>query len=230
VADYERGAGRVDAPAGAVLAAPGPVTYGRGFLDVRRYNRLAPNAQLTLRLVLGGWVDGDPLPLQRRLSVGGPGTIPGFDFRRATGSADVQQCSRAGEAALPGSPALCDRVALAQVEYRGDLGLNIDPFGALRSRAGPVGGPEPRRFRDRLSSQWVVFFDAGRGWRVGERGDGISYPRGAIPSLRTFRSDVGVGVLVATGSVFDQLGVYVAKAVSDAAEPANVVVRLRRRF
>ena len=230
-ADYEAGAGRVAALAptsdGPARPPGGAVTrYGRGFLDVRRYNRLAPGAQLNLRAVLGGWVHGDALPLQRRVSVGGPGTIPGFDFRRLTGDADVQTCSAAPGPLAPGGPAECDRVALAQAEYRGDLGLNIAPFAAFR--AAP---DETRRARARLRSEWVVFFDAGRGWRVGERAGDLRYPRTAFPALRTFRSDVGLGLIFGTGAAgLDQFGVYVAKAVSDAREPANVVLRVRRRF
>ena len=63
------------------LDAPAPdVAYGRGFLDVRRYNRVSPTAQVNLRLVAGGWLHGDALPAQRRLSLGGAGTLPGYDF------------------------------------------------------------------------------------------------------------------------------------------------------
>jgi hypothetical protein len=65
---------------------------------------------------------------------------------------------------------------------------------------------------------------------VGDRQGTLQYPRAAFPSLRTFRSDAGLGIVFGTGAALDQLGVYVAKAVSDADEPANVVVRLRRRF
>jgi outer membrane protein assembly factor BamA len=86
VAEYERGTGRVvDAGLTSPLARPSPVsqlTYGRAFLDLRRYNRLSPTTWINGRLVLGGWVNGDELPLERRFSVGGVGTIPGFDFRR----------------------------------------------------------------------------------------------------------------------------------------------------
>ena len=239
LADYESGAGRsgTSAPRSEVIAsAPRAVTrYGRGFVDVRRYNRLAPGAQLNVRAVLGGWLHGDELPLQRRLSVGGPGTIPGFDFRRAVGETDVQQCSGGPAVAPPGTPAECDRVVLAQAEYRGDLRLNIAPFAAF-GLAPDVRGlaatpDDARRVRARIRSEWVLFFDAGRGWRVGERSGELRYPRTSLPSLGTFRSDVGVGVLFGTGATgFDQFGVYVAKAVSDASEPVNVLVRVRRRF
>jgi hypothetical protein len=52
----------------------------------------------------------------------------------------------------------------------------------------------------------------------------LVYSRSSFPELGTFRTDVGVGI------DFDPIGVYVAKAVSDAKQPANFFVRVRRRF
>ncbi|HEY0997560.1 MAG TPA: polymer-forming cytoskeletal protein, partial [Gemmatimonadaceae bacterium] len=89
-AQVERGEGELTtlgvATPSARRAVPGPVAYTRGFMDARRYNRLGPGAQLNFRLVLGGWMSGDELPLERRLSVDGPGALPGYGFRapRAT--------------------------------------------------------------------------------------------------------------------------------------------------
>jgi hypothetical protein len=62
------------------------VTYSRALFDLRRYNRLGPNAQLNLRAVFGGWVNGDALPVQRRFAVSGIDALPGFDFRRMLGT------------------------------------------------------------------------------------------------------------------------------------------------
>jgi len=67
-------------------------------------------------------LSGDPLPLERRLSIDGPGTIPGFDFRSVEGI-DVGTCSEVS--APPGRPAQCERVALAQLEYRNDLRISV---------------------------------------------------------------------------------------------------------
>jgi len=228
VADYERGTGdvtsagprvepplHVDPPPAEPAAEPGlgHVAYGRAFVDARRYNRIAPNTQLNLRLVLGGWVNGDPLPLQRRLSVGGPGTIPGYDFRQSPGTVDVLQCNPVFTPS--GQPALCDRVALLQAEYRGDLRLDWNPF----SDSGRGFG-----FGTYTDAVWLVFADAGRGWLVGPRQGEVQYGRGQLPSLDTFRTDVGVGIELYP------IGLYVAKSVSDAREPANFVVRVKRRF
>ena len=188
------------------------VNYNRAFVDLRRYNRLAPNAQLNLRVVAGGQMGGDDLPLERRLSVGGPGTIPGYDFRSFTGNTDVGQCNASPNAA---APALCQRVALLQAEYRGDLRYNI----------GVDDSDRPFRYWRDGGASWVLFADAGRGWLIGDATDGrLTYRSTTIPSFGSFRTDVGIGF------DFADVGLYVAKAVSDTKEPANFLVRVRRRI
>ena len=125
LAEYELGTGRITAPGviSTLARAPlvGHVMYGRLFLDMRSYNRISPVTQLNARLVLGGWLHGDPLPMERRFSVGGIGSLPGYDFREATlPGTDVFQCNSGGLPA-PGNPAQCERIALAQLEYRSEL-------------------------------------------------------------------------------------------------------------
>ncbi len=183
-------------------------SYTRGFLDLRRYNRVSPSGQLNLRAVAGGWLGGDDLPLQRRLSLGGAGSLPGYNFRRPVGE-DVLTC---GGAALEGSPALCERVILAQVEYRGDL-----HFQWRRDRDWGIDVDWP--------AAWVLFMDTGRGWLV-ESGvdDGIRYSSDDLPPLGTFRLDIGGGLDLGW------IGLFVAKSVSDAEQPANFFLRLRHRF
>ena len=218
--DFEHGTGHElvrQVPAPVVPGSPSTFTspslaYNRGFVDLRRYNRLAPNAQLNLRAVIGGQLGGGDLPLERRLSVGGPGTIPGYDFRSFIGNTDVGQCNAAPNAA---APALCQRVVLLQAEYRGDLRYNIGLDDSDRG---------VRFWRDGGAS-YVVFADAGRGWLVGDAQDNrLTYRRNEIPAFGTFRTDVGLGF------DFSVLGLYVAKAVSDTKEPANFLVRVRRRI
>jgi hypothetical protein len=213
-ADVEFGNGELSGPVAGPIEQE--VKYTRAFADLRRYNRLSRDAQLNLRFVYGGWVGGDELPLQRRFSIGGAGTLPGFDFRRNPGGGpDVGTCNTTG-LALPGSPALCERVVLAQIEYRGSLG-----FGRMR----PVSNR--RWWGEQESPQWVVFADAGRGWLVGDEdaGDEIEYAESTvIPPLETFRTDVGFGL--DAGFV----GFFIAKSVSHTDIPANFFVRVRHRF
>jgi outer membrane protein assembly factor BamA len=211
-ADLERGSGRLTAPG---EAAASDARYARFFADLRRYNRLSPDAQLNFRLVIGGRVGGGQLPLARRLSVGGPGSLPGFDFRRNPGGADVGRCASGTD--LPGQPALCERMAMAQVEYRGAMG-----FGSLRD-AGTF-GDWLRKYEARFP-QWVVFADAGRGWLIGTRGDDLHYTSATIlPPPGTFRTDVGIGLDAR------DIGLFVAKSISHSPEPMNFFVRVRHRF
>jgi hypothetical protein len=225
-ADYEYGRGhlvpfRLDATRILLGALPGepatsPTEYGRVFFDVRKYNRISPNTQLNARLAIGGWLHGDHLPLERRLSVGGIGTLPGFDFRRVDIGPDVGQCAPDGVGA-PGRPALCERVALAQLEYRNELHSDlVDMYNrnGIRLRGAP--------FTVRPSI--VAFVDAGRGWLVGERFGELQYPSGTLPPFGSYRTDLGLGLDLGVA------GLYVAKAVSSAKEPANFFVRIHNRF
>ncbi len=239
-ADYEYGTGTLDdfAPVSADIAergtrpvpgardeTPGHRAYGRGFLDVRRYNRLTPDAQLNLRLVAGGRLHGDALPLERRLSVSGPGAIAGYSFRQAagTGGFDVADCSVRG-LQPSGDPAQCERIALGQVEYRTDVRVGLF--------TGDEGGERVRRGL-RTEFTWVVFADAGRGWLVGPRQGSIEYAAGTLPALGTTLADLGAGIDFGHphGSRdIGAFGVYLAKSVTAPDRPLTVFLRLQRRF
>lgn len=235
--EYELGSGRIDAfgPTSVAARSGGTTSkprYGRAFVDARRYIRLSPTNHLSGRVVAGGWIHGDELPLQRRLSVSGVGAVPGIDFREPSLGPDVGQCSTAPAPA--GDPAQCERSLLAQLEYRV----------SLRSRPGSIIG-RTIRIRSRaftLNPSLVLFADAGRGWLVDRRdGDAFAplppgstpppnpprdlvYSAWAIPPLGTFRTDVGAGVDLGL------FGIYVAKSLSESGEPMNIFLRARRRF
>ncbi|MFL5639887.1 MAG: BamA/TamA family outer membrane protein [Gemmatimonadaceae bacterium] len=220
-AEYERGTGTitdvgVTSPLARSTFSP-RVTYGRALLDLRRYNRVSPSTVVNARLVLGGWLHGDELPLERRFSVGGIGTVPGFDFRKyEPGTVDVSQCSD-GNQPPPGNPAQCERVALAQLEYRNELHSSLFDF--LNAR--------PIRLRGigfTVEPTVVAFVDAGRGWLVGQPFETLQYSSRSFPRFGTFRTDVGLGLDLGI------IGIYAAKAVSSPKEPANVFLRLHRRF
>lgn len=214
-AQVERGTGMLARDPGMLTVMPRPedVAYTRGFLDARRYTRLAPGVSLNLRFVTGGWMSGDRLPSQRRLSVGGPATLPGYDFRRAWRvDPDVMTC---GGTMLRGAPANCDRVMLVQAEFRRDFRV-----GWVRNDA----RDDWWRPGFNRHAAWVLFADAGRGWNVGLPGAPTAYAKDDLPPLGTFRSDIGAGL------DFGSFGVYLAKATTNGDEPMNVVVRVRHRF
>jgi hypothetical protein len=215
-ASYEHGVGLRPNPANTGVLDNPNVSYGRGFLDIRRYNRVSPKRQINGRIVLGGWLGGDRLPLERRFSVGGIGTLPGFDFRRVGIGTDIGQCA-SDDSQLPGRPAQCDRVALAQVEYRHELPSEL--FDVFNRNGFRVRGAV---FRVKPTA--VVFTDAGRGWLVGDRMGTLRYPSSTLPGFDTFRTDVGAGLDLGI------VGLYIAKAVSSSKEPANFFVRIRDRF
>lgn len=222
-AELEQGSGRlarfgsplnVDPATGLLLpTAAEHVAYSRGQLDLRRYNRLSPYLSFNLRLVTGGWLGGDELPTERKLSLGGPGTLPGYGFRETGLTPDVLVCSQG--IAQAGTPAQCDRIALLQMELRGHFFA-----GSLRDDA------SDDWWRPGLNGrmEWVFFADMGRGWLVGPQDNGSSYPQGLLPPLSTFRTDAGLGI------DFGGIGLYVAKALGDASQAARLVVRLARRF
>jgi hypothetical protein len=196
-----------------VAIQPVELDYTRGFLDLRRYTRLRRDASLNLRFVAGGWLSGDRLPTERRFSLGGPGTLPGYDFRYAPRvNPDILTC---GGARWDGTPALCDRVMLFQAEFRGDFHL-----GWVRDDT------HDEWWRPGLNRRaaWVLFADAGRGWNVGAPGDVAAYAKNALPPVSTFLTDIGAGL------DFGSLGVYLAKATRTPHEPMNVIVRVQHRF
>jgi hypothetical protein len=236
-ADWERGVGTLErvnvttlpnAPPDVSWTTPIPTTYSRGFLDLRRYNRVSPDAQLNLRALIGGWLSGDPLPIERRVSVDGPGVMPGFGFRtdQTGGGADLGTCNVGP--AFPGQPALCDRIALLQAEYRGDLHFDINPDWESHDDAGVAGtndvAPRARAHHFHSTGNWVLFLDAGRGWLVGPPDGTLTYASGKIPPLSTFRTDIGGGL------DFGGVGFYMAKALSSSGEPLRFFIRLKHRF
>ena len=207
-----RGAAGVPAALRDTTALIGGYEFARAFLDLRRYNRIGGANRLNFRLFLGGWAGGDPLPLQRRLSIGAPEPLPGYEFRQ---SACNQALSAAPEFA-GANAAACDRVLALQAELRGHL--------SLRTRYNSeTGEGEGLGFMTRFlqGPDFVVFGDAGQGWLVGS-GPG-RVPSGQLPDMDSWIADLGLGV------DWGGFGVYVAKAVT-AGQALRVTARLEHRF
>jgi hypothetical protein len=185
----------------------GDYAFNRYTIDIRRYNRLSREAQINLRVWSGGWLSGDPLPLQRRLSLGGPDLLPGYAFRSIT-------CAPVGFSD-PSTPALCDRALITQAEFRHKLQL----------RAGyTVRDPDHQeldRFIGVEDPSLVIFGNAGSAWLAGD-GPG-RVPSNRIRSIDEWKADVGVGI--------DAGGIagYITKALTDN-EPVRFYLRLERRF
>ncbi len=204
-------------PASVRDSIPNPASYrfDRMFFDIRHYARISPSGRVNVRLVGGGWVGGDPLPLQRRLSLGGPDPMPGRPFRSSA-------CNNAftDPAFTDARVAACDRVIAFQTEYRGHVKLNWSYNPSKDGKGDRDEGNVPRFF-------WlegldvVVFADAGQAWLVGNGPGHLS--AGRIPSFDSWLVDVGLGV------DWGGFGVYVAKAVTTG-ERLRLTVRLDHRF
>ena len=191
----------------------GKLNYQRIAFDARRYLRLSPSGRLNLRLAGGGWVGGEPLPLQRRLSLGYPDPLPGYGFRQFS----------CGGNQWVGAPALCDRALVAQAEFRTHLGFDFGPKWA--SDWGDNGDEHYEPFHV-SGPDLVLFADAGRAWMVsrgGSTGPDV-VPADRLPSLSTFRTDLGVGL------DFGPIGFYLAKPLDQANRAVTFTVRMGRRF
>ncbi|HYF40609.1 MAG TPA: hypothetical protein VD930_13020 [Gemmatimonadales bacterium] len=194
------------------VVRPSPPTGGgyatdRLSIDVRRYSRLTPGLRVNARLRADGWIAGDRLPIQRRVSLGGPDLLPGFNFRAFT-------CAPRGFSS-PGNPALCDRMIATQLEVRTRIGLNL----GYRLPAGESAGPG--RFIGIEEADLVLFSDAGKAWLAGA-GPG-QVPVNRLPVLREWSMDLGLGLDAG------EVGAYLAKSVSSG-ESVKFLVRLQRRF
>ncbi len=177
---------------------------------MRRYTRVSPSGRVNLRLLAGGWLGGDPLPLQQRLSIGGADPLAGYGFRRSACNQDITDAAFTGTLV-----AACDRVMLVQAEYRGHISLHW----AYRSSQ-----PEDEESKSLLALRGpdlVVLGDAGQAWLVGS-GPG-RLPSNRLPTLGSWLGDLGMGV------DWGGFGLYVAKAVT-AGEPLRFTLRLDHRF
>lgn len=192
------------------IPTDGSYRFSELFLDVRRYTRVSPSGRVNLRLLAGGWIGGDPLPLQQRWSTGGPDPLAGYGFRHSACNGNIIDPAFAGT-----QVAACDRVILAQAEYRGHISLHWS-YGAS--------APEDEAAKSLFTLQGpdlVVLADAGQAWLVG--GGPGRLPANRLPTLGSWLADLGLGV------DWGGLGFYLAKAVT-AGEPLRFTLRLDHRF
>jgi hypothetical protein len=209
-------------PVGGALALPAvngwaaaPVSTGftTGFVDVRRYTPVGDRSGLAMRVVGGGSLGGEALPPQFQHALGGPGTLPGFPLFHADCGARRIPVQREEDTFFPSYG--CDRFALGQVEYRGNLSFDLG-----------FGYPRDDRRRDwwddiRIETRptWVVFADAGRGWAASER------IHGETGTHTETLVDAGLGVLIG------KLGIYAAMPLNgDVDQSPRFMLRWGPRF
>lgn len=196
-------------------------SFTAGSLDLRRYARLGPSADLRLRGFLGGSLDGAPLPPQFQRNLGGVGTLPGHGFMSVDCGARSSQVTvlRRGDGDVEEPMAAfagygCDRVALFQAEYRGNLSFSFD-LGENDDWDAGWGWYPTASF----NPSWSVFFDAGRGWSLADPGT----PGNLGPDSDTLM-DLGVGLFLG------DLGLYWAWPLNGPDRDVNFFVRFSHRF
>ncbi|HEX8359101.1 MAG TPA: polymer-forming cytoskeletal protein [Longimicrobium sp.] len=216
----------VSGPLAGVVTARPERRYGlftHGFVDLRRYNRISPTARLNVRVLAAGGLDGGRLPPQREHAMGGEGSLPGFGLLSLDCGARGEvvrvlptQGREPAEQGFYGSYG-CERIALVQAEYRGNVDFRLD----FSRRTDERGGVSESRLSGVWDGTlgWVFFADAGSGWGADEVG-----------GLRQDAVDAGAGILLG------RLGVYAAipvaadgRFVRPSSGP-NFFVRLNSRF
>lgn len=196
-AEWERGIADEISPRDLPASVRDPIpssgyTYDRLWGDVRVYAPMIGGG-LALRAVGGGEVGGGPLPVQRRLSLGGPDPMPGLGFREVA-------CNEA--VADPSSPALCDRLFLFQAEFRTGFGLGWRPDRDDDDDFGE--GWHYWHAFDWTEPHFVLFTNGGNAWL---RNDG--------PGV--FRWDLGAGFSLGG------LGVYIARGLESGGVTRGIV-------
>src|SRR5207248_11771398 len=112
-----------------------------------RWGRVSPS------LLAGGWSGADARPLQQRLPMAGPDPRAGYRFRHSACNRDIVEPAFAGTLV-----AACDRVILAQAEYRGHISLHWSYGSSV---------PEDEAVKSLFTLQGpdlVVLGDAGQAW------------------------------------------------------------------
>jgi hypothetical protein len=199
-------------PVGGALVPVG-TDFTTAFADVRRYMPVGDRSGLNLRVAAGGSLTGEALPPQFQHALGGPGTLPGFPLFHADCGARRIPVQRGDDMFYPSYG--CDRFALGQAEYRGNLSFDLG-----------FGYPRDDRRHDwwddiRIDTRptWIVFADAGRGWAASERIDGDT---GTHTGTLV---DAGLGVMIG------KLGIYAAVPLNgDVDQSPRFMLRWGPRF
>ncbi|HUF69119.1 MAG TPA: hypothetical protein VMM79_10810 [Longimicrobiales bacterium] len=184
---------------------PGTATYDAGALnvgtiDIRRYAPVGWIGSLGLRFVGGGSLDGEPLAPQFQHALGGAGTLPGYPLLSVDCGARAFSVAEGANRFFPTYG--CDRYALAQIEYRGGFDIH-------------VGHGSSHGVDIDTSVDWTVFFDAARGWALGDDPN-----RASTETLY----DAGAGIILGG------FGVYGAVPLTGTDRELRVFVRLGPRF
>lgn len=204
---------------GVVPPTPFATDFTTATIDVRRYTRVGYHRLLGLRVLAGGTLADEPLPPQYQHAFGGVSTLPGY--QHFAGDCGARSTSVRRGYSLDGRVFFpvygCDRFALFQAEYIGDIGIDVDLFGHRRDRPSRGEWDEWWDWGLDFEPRWTLFFDAARGWSAGDIA--------MVP-----HRDTGTLLDAGAGLLFDDLGVYIAIPLEGGDRKPSVTLRLGRRF
>ena len=186
--------------------------FTSGLLDVRIYRPVGSGGALALRGVAGGSLDGEGLPPQFQHALGGSGSLPGYGLFQADCGARTVTVIPEGRQTNFFPYYGCDRFAMGSVEYRG--GFNLD-FGGDFDFWGHR--DEDWGWNVDASPNWMVFFDAARGWALGD-------------SRKLGATDTGILYDAGAGVMLGGFGFYAAVPLNGDDHGVNFFIRLGARF
>jgi hypothetical protein len=203
------------------LAYPGTVTppigvasaiqqqFTTGLIDARVYQRVGYNATLSFRFLGAGALTDSPLPAQFQRALGGAGSLPGYaSFSADCGARRTAVTNGSGDFFFPYYG--CNRTALFSAEYRGGFDFHWGGLDAWDEE-------DDWDWDVHASPNWVVFFDAARGWAHEE-----AKLRGATDTETLY--DVGAGILLG------DFGLYGAVPLTGDDRSLRFFIRLGARF
>ncbi len=186
--------------------------FSSGLVDARVYRRVGRNATLSLRFLGAGSLNEKSLPSQFQHALGGVGSLPGYSSFSADCGARLNPVAVAEGPDDVFFPYYgCDRTALFSAEYRGGFDFHWGGFDVWDEEDGDW------NWDVSASPNWIVFFDAGRGWAHAD-----SKSRGASDSETLY--DVGAGLLLG------DVGIYTAVPLTVEDRGLRFFVRLGPRF
>jgi hypothetical protein len=183
--------------------------FTRGLIDARVYRRVGHDATLSFRILGAASLTDKALPPQFQHALGGAGSIPGYaSFSIDCGARNFGVSTDDNSSFFPYYG--CDRAALFSAEYRGGFDFHWGGLSAWDD-------DDDWDWDIDANPNWVVFFDAARGWAYDE-----SKLRGAADTETLY--DVGAGLLLG------DFGLYAAVPLTGEDRDLRFFVRLGARF
>ena len=184
--------------------------FTTGLIDARVYRRVGYDATLSFRFLGGGALTDHALPPQFQHALGGAASLPGYSaFSADCGARDFATVRTSDEQAF--FPYYgCDRTAMFSAEYRGGFDLHWGGLDAWDE-------DDDWDWDVSASPNWIVFFDAARGWAHTK-----SKERGAVDTGMLY--DVGAGLLLG------DFGLYGAVPLTGDDRSLRFFIRLGARF